>query len=180
MEAHVEAMDIYRDIDAEQSSQAFADQLRREAEHQQEIANQLTDASDHIRSSLGAVTMSELPDGVAGQANLDSDEVWIDPSAIQSDDGNTLINIEKSKDIAAHEWEHTEQSAIADQDGIEVDGQKFDEREIREAAAISVQKHTDFLSAEYQRIAADLPMNQAQRNLVREGKFSELEEQLAA
>ncbi|MBU0458434.1 hypothetical protein KJ652_00475 [Patescibacteria group bacterium] len=142
----------------------------------EEVAGQLEDTAKDVRDILGqsGITISELPDGVAGQAQLGGGSIDIDPNSIQSD-GDELINKEVAKDIRDHEVEHTKQSASANADGIEVGNQQFDAREIREAAAISVQRNTSFLSAEYQRITASLPMNEGDRELVREGKFIELE-----
>ena len=68
-----------------------------------------------------------------------------------------------------------EQSAVADANAIQVGAQEFDGRKIREAASISVQKRVDFLSAEYQAITNALPMDDTDRQLVRAGKFKELE-----
>ncbi|MDA0375773.1 MAG: hypothetical protein O3A80_00490 [bacterium] len=140
-------------------------------------ADHLDTAAKDIRSSMDAnVTMKELPGGVAGQAQLGTDNVWIDHDSIRARDGGRLIDTGIASDIAVHEEEHTKQSASADQEGIAINGQQFDAREVREAAAISVQNETKFLSAEYQKITASLPMDNEDRNLVRAGKFVELEQ----
>jgi hypothetical protein len=142
----------------------------------EETADHLDTAAKDIRSSIDAnVTMKELPGGVAGQAQLGTDNVWIDHDSIRARDGDRLIDTGIASDIAVHEEEHTKQSASADQVGIAVNGKQFDAREVREAAAISVQKETAFLSAEYQKITAALPMDAEDRILVQKGNFSELE-----
>lgn len=144
----------------------------------EEVAEHLDTAAKDIRSSIGAtVTMKELDQGVAGQAQLGTDNVWIDSQSIRSQDGDSLIDTGVASDIAVHEEEHTKQTATADQEGITINGQEFDAREVREAAAISVQENIDFLSAEYQQITANLPMNAADRELVQKGEFKELERQ---
>jgi hypothetical protein len=141
-----------------------------------EVADYLKTAASDIRSSMDAsVTMKELPGGVAGQAQLGTENVWIDHNSIRAREGSRLIDTGIASDIAVHEEEHTKQSASADQAGIEVRGQQFDAREVREAAAISVQNETKFLSAEYQKITASLPMDVEDRVLVQKGNFSELE-----
>lgn len=142
----------------------------------EDVAAHLDKAAKDIRSSIGsAVTMKELDAGVAGQAQLGTDNVWIDSNSIRSDDGDSLIDKTIAADIADHEEEHTRQSATANQEGVTIDGKEFDAREVREAAAISVQRETEFLSAEYKKITAALPMNEADRALVREGDFEGLE-----
>ncbi|MBT7337472.1 hypothetical protein HN801_02085 [Candidatus Peregrinibacteria bacterium] len=170
---------LYEDIveDNVQSSSSLASQLEQNAlDEEAEVAAHLDEAAKDIRSSIGsAMTMKELPGGVAGQAQLGTDNVWIDSNSIRASDGNSIIDTTVASDIADHEEEHTRQSAEANQEGVEINGQQFDAREVREAAAISVQKETDFLSAEYKKITAALPMNEADRALVREGDFAELE-----
>jgi hypothetical protein len=170
---------LYEDIveDNVQSSSSLASQLEQKAlDEEAEVAAHLDEAAKDIRSSIGsAMTMKELPGGVAGQAQLGTDNVWIDSNSIRASDGNSIIDTTVASDIADHEEEHTRQSAEANQEGVEINGQQFDAREVREAAAISVQKETDFLSAEYKKITAALPMNEADRALVREGDFAELE-----
>ena len=142
----------------------------------EDVATYLDEAAKDIRSSIGnAVTMTELDAGVAGQAQLGTDKVWIDSQSIRATSGDSLIDTTVASDIADHEEEHTRQSADANQEGVTINGKEFDAREVREAAAISVQRETDFLSAEYKKITAALPMNEADRALVREGDFSELE-----
>ncbi len=147
-----------------------------DGEDPEDIANDLDEAADDIHSSLGGknATMKELDPGVAGQAELGKDKMWINPKSIKSDD-EKVIDKEIAEDVALHEEEHTKQSATADADGVEINGKAFDAREIREAAAISVQYRTDFLSAEYQQITKGLPMNAEDRELVRKGKFRELQ-----
>jgi osmotically-inducible protein OsmY len=141
-----------------------------------DVAAHLDEAAKDVRSSIGnAVTMKELDAGVAGQAQLGTDKVWIDSQSIRATSGDSLIDTTVASDIADHEEEHTRQSADANQEGVTINGKEFDAREVREAAAISVQRETDFLSAEYKQITAALPMNEADRALVREGDFTELE-----
>lgn len=143
----------------------------------EEVAEHLHAAAKDVRASIGStMKITQLDDGIAGQANLGVDTVWIDSHSITAKSGNSLINTTIAADIADHEMEHTRQSATSNKEGIEVNGQQFNAREIREAAAISVQKETDFLSAEYKKITASLPMDNEDRNLVRAGKFVELEQ----
>ncbi len=144
---------------------------------EREVAQRLDEAAGDIRSALGehAPVMKELPGEVAGQAELDSSAMWVDPNSIQSD-GDRVIDRQVAQDIGDHEAEHQQQSVEADADTIRVGTQEFDGREIREAAAISVQNRRDFLSAEYQAITNALPMDEADRRLVREGRFRELEQ----
>ncbi|MCA9370581.1 MAG: hypothetical protein KC680_01310 [Candidatus Peregrinibacteria bacterium] len=167
----------------EQSASSLASELERRAreEFDTEVAEHLQNAAADIRSSLSAsFTITELPDGVAGQAQLGSDTVWIDQDSIKSRDGDRLIDTGVAEDIAAHEQEHTKQSAQSDQQSVTIHGREFDAREVREAAAISVQQNIDFLSAEYMQITAALPMDAEARMLVRKGEFSALERKLAA
>jgi len=147
-----------------------------EHEEEKEVAQRLKEAAGDIRSALGdhAPVMKELPGEVAGQAELDSSAMWVDPNSIQSD-GDRIIDRQVAQNIGDHEAEHQKQSAETDVDTIHVGTQEFDEREVREAAAISVQSRRDFLFAEYQAITNTLPMNEADRQLVRAGKFRELE-----
>lgn len=143
----------------------------------EEVAEHLDRAAKDIRSSIGStMMMKELDPGIAGQAQLGTNNVWIDSDAIRAQSGDSLINTTVAADIANHEEEHTRQSAASNQESIEVNGQQFDAREIREAAAISVQRETEFLSAEYKQITAALPMDEADRALVRKGDFSGLEQ----
>ncbi|MBU0766811.1 hypothetical protein KKF55_03440 [Patescibacteria group bacterium] len=142
----------------------------------EEVARYLEQAGNDLRSVLtkGDPTIKELPSGVAGQAQLDSNMIEIDPHSIQSDSGR-IIDKKVAENVRDHEIEHTKQSANADASGIEVNGNKFNERQIREAAAISVQTETSFLSSEYKQIMASFPMDAVDRVLVREGKFRDLE-----
>ncbi|MBT5236831.1 hypothetical protein HOL63_00490 [Candidatus Peregrinibacteria bacterium] len=142
----------------------------------EDVATYLDEAAKDIRSSIGnAVTMKELDAGVAGQAQLGTDKVWIDSQSIRATSGDSIIDTTVAADIADHEEEHTRQSADANQEEVTINGKEFDAREVREAAAISVQRETDFLSAEYKQITAALPMSEADRSLVREGDFEGLE-----
>lgn len=161
------------DISAEVRDE-LSDALESEVE---KVAAHLDEAANDIRSSIGStMTMTELENGVAGQAQLGIDKVWIDPDAIRAESGDSLIDTVVAEDIADHEEEHTRQSAASNQESIEVNGQEFDAREVREAAAISVQRETEFLSDEYKKITAALPMDASDRALVREGDFSGLEQ----
>jgi len=177
----------------EQSARELASDLRRraaelrareiDAKHEEfaedvrvEVSGVLAAAADDLDSSLGEYnpTMKQLEDGVAGQAKLDSSWMAIDPHVIGGD-GAQLIDSTMAKDIARHEAEHQQQSATADAEGIVVGIRIFNAREIREAAAISVQQRQDFLSSEYRHITASLPMDSTDRKLVRGGKFQQLE-----
>jgi hypothetical protein len=141
----------------------------------EDVAKHLEEAANGVRSSVKSTTiMEDLPDGVAGQAHLGTDSVQIDPNAIQSADQDRIIDRSIAEDVQLHEDEHTQQSPDANADGINVNGKSFDLREIREAAAISIQERTDFLSAEYKRITQELPMDAGDRELVRDGDIIEL------
>jgi len=170
------ATDISDDVRNELET-ALKDVAHNDAETQvEEIAEYLDVAAKDIRSSIGnTVIMKELDSGVAGQAQLGEGVVWIDSQSIRAQDGDSLIDTEDAHDIAIHEEEHTKQSVDANQEGVTINGKNFDAREVREAAAISVQKNINFLSAEYKKIAANLPMNADDRTMVREGDFSGLE-----
>ena len=140
------------------------------------VGDCLEETARDIADILGQsnITISELPSGIAGQAQLDGGEIDIDPDSILSN-GGRLIDRGITESIRDHEIEHTKQSSSADVSGIEIGGRKFSGREIREAAAISVQRETGFLSDEYKRIMTGLPMSACDRALVRQGEFRTLE-----
>jgi len=190
MEATAAAQDIYdEETQGEQSVRDLAESLRRHgqeavteyseiaADVRADVSHILNGAAADLDASLGAYnpTIKRLGNGIAGQARLQSSVMEIDPHAIAGD-GSQLIAVERAADIARHEAEHQRQAAVADASGIVVHGEQFDAREIREAAAISVQWQRDFLSAEYRNIAAALPMDAGARDLVRQGRFRELEQ----
>jgi|ETNmetMinimDraft_26_1059896.scaffolds.fasta_scaffold69617_2 hypothetical protein len=141
-----------------------------------EVATHLTNAASDVRTSLDHnPTMTELDGNKAGQAELESSNVWVDEDAIKARKGDRLIDTEVASDIDDHEYEHNLQSKKADQDSITVNNKTTNLEDVREAAAISVQKKTDFLSTRYKQIIADLPMDAEDRQLVRDGKISVLE-----
>lgn len=147
----------------------------------QDVADDLSEASDDITLSLGSSDpiMKQLPSNTAAQAELESDNMWVDPDAIQDDSTGRIIDVAKAQDFKDHEHEHNLQSKNADQEGIQLGNNHMDSEKVREAAAISVQKRTDFLSTSYKQIMNDLPMDEADRELVRKGEFQALEKKKA-
>jgi hypothetical protein len=148
---------------------------RAEPEEREGTADVLQEAAENLHQAFrgASPTLRKLPDDTAGEAQLGADVIRIDPQKLSGE--HTIVDRERAEDILAHEQEHTEQSAEADADAIEIHGQRFDAREIREAAAISVQRSVAFLSDEYRSIAARLTMDAEDRRLVREGRFQALE-----
>lgn len=145
-------------------------------EERKEVEKTLNQAARALRTVFegAAPTLKRLEGDTAGEAQLESSVIRIDPIKIVSEDGE-MIDRQKAEDILDHEREHTQQSSVADATEITIGAQKFDVREIREAAAISVQDHIDFLSDEYRSIAQRLTMNDEEREMVRKGRFKALE-----
>jgi hypothetical protein len=145
-------------------------------EDREDAAKKLEDAAKDIGTVFQGASpeFRKLEGDTAGEAQLESSVIRIDPTKIVSEDGE-MIDRRKAEDILEHEKEHTQQSSVADATGITIGAQKFDARQIREAAAISVQDHIDFLSDEYRSIAQRLTMDAADRELVRKGRFKALE-----
>lgn len=138
-------------------------------------ADALEQSAGDLEKTLGqhAPTLTKLGGDIAGEARLGANEIRIDPRKITGDE--TIIDVQMAEDVLAHEREHTRQSAVADAEGITIGMQQFDAREIREAAAISVQKDIRFLSDEYRSIAQRLTMDASDREFVRKGQFKALE-----
>ncbi|MDD4627838.1 MAG: hypothetical protein PHE68_00390 [Candidatus Peribacteraceae bacterium] len=145
-------------------------------EEREDTARNLEEAAQDVGdvfkgSSSG---LKKLEGNTAGEAQLDSSVIRVDPAKITFD-GGKIVDKKKAGDILLHEQEHTKQSSVADAGEITIGSQKFDARKIREAAAISVQSRIDFLSDEYRSIAQNLTMDAADRELVRKGQFKALE-----
>ncbi|OIO55749.1 hypothetical protein AUJ46_00440 [Candidatus Peregrinibacteria bacterium CG1_02_54_53] len=133
---------------------------------------------DHARGELkqafcgSSLTLKKLDDDVAGEAQLDADVICIDPCKITGGDG--IIDRHKAEDILAHEKEHTQQSFEADADSVTLGSETWQVDEVREIAAVSVQKRVDFLSERY-RTFSRVTMDAHDRSLVRAGRFRQLE-----
>lgn len=143
-------------------------------EEREEAADELEHAADDLGETFhgSSLTLRKLDEDVAGEAQLGSDMIRIDPRKITGGDG--IVDREKAEDILVHEQEHTRQSAQADAESITIGAETYDSRAIREMAAISRQKRIDFLSDEYRGFAR-VTMDEQDRVLVRAGKFRELE-----
>jgi hypothetical protein len=74
--------------------------------------------------------------------------------------------------------EHTKQSGAPDVPSIRVGSTRLEAWKVFELGAISVQKSTAFLHQSYKDIAATATITADQRQLIRDGKFRELEQQL--
>ncbi len=146
-------------------------------EEREEAADHLEQAGDDLQETLGDENpvMKKLPGDTGAQAELQSNKMWVDPTKLMKRDGDRIVDREIAQDERAHEHEHNLQSQEADAGEIAVGGRTLEAWEVREAAAISVQRRRDFLSTEYRSIIASLPMNDDDRLLVRAGKFRELE-----
>jgi hypothetical protein len=142
-------------------------------------AKKLDEAAADLRSSLGEhdPVMKDLPGDTAGQAQLQSSNMWVDAQAIRSGTGDRLINTEIAEDIGAHEARHQEQSATADAETITVKGKELNATKLREFDAMEEQSSTDFLSAEYKAIRAEVGsvLSGSDRELIKNGQFRELE-----
>jgi len=194
------ARHIYEEVIEDQPKTAYvlAEQLRARAEEERGktrvdmvhslnnpeppsagVAKHLETAASDVEEVFSGYSaqLSDLPDGVAGQAPLGGSSFEVDPESIQNETGR-LVNKQVAEAICVHEREHNRQSTQADQESISFNGNEFDERQIREAAAISLQEETGFLSDEYKQIMTELPMNSEDRNLVRLGRFAELEREM--
>lgn len=143
-------------------------------EEREEAAEELECAANDLGGTFrsASLTLKNLDEDVAGEAQLGADVIHIDPRKITG--GEDIVDRQKAADILAHEQEHTRQSVQADAETITIDTQTYDARAIREMAAISCQKRIDFLSDEY-RGFAQVTMDEQERALVRAGKFRELE-----
>ena len=130
-----------------------------------------------VETSMSGSTVEAMEDGVAGKGQLDSDQRWIDPTKAKREapGGDVLIDVMQAGDTNEHEKEHNRQSRTADASSIQVGSQRLEEWEVREAGAISVQQQIDFLSGHYRWIHSVLPVNAAERELIRQGRFRELE-----
>lgn len=145
------------------------------------IADQLEETAETLKKVFGNANpkAQELPGDTAAEARLESDEMRVDPRKIPQGNGN-VVDEQIAEGIRVHEEEHNKQKVHADAGEISVRGKTFDQREIREAAAIGVQKEEspqsiEALSGEYRAIAASLVMEGRHRSLVRQGRFRELE-----
>jgi len=169
---------------AEEVRQGLTDATRSEVaialqhsspEEQEEVADELDRAAedlDHVfRGS--SLTLKNLDENVAGEAQLGADVIHIDPKKITG--GDRIVDREKAHDILVHEQEHTKQSAQADAEEITIHGEKFSAREIREKGAMLEQESIKYLSDEYRSIAARLFLTHEDQTLVRAGRFRELE-----
>ncbi|MDO8468986.1 MAG: hypothetical protein Q7S29_04485 [Candidatus Peribacter sp.] len=143
-------------------------------EERAETADELEHAADDLGEAFhgSSLTLQKLDEDVAGEAQLGTDVIRIDPQKLAG--GDRIVDREKAQDILVHEQEHTQQSAQADAETITIDARTYDARAIREMAAISRQKRIDFLSDEYRGFAR-VTMDEQDRALVRAGKFRELE-----
>lgn len=130
-----------------------------------------------VQTSMKGSTVETMEDGVAGKGQLDSDRRWIDPLKAKHSaaGGDVLIDVSKAVNTNRHEEEHNRQSLTADAASIRIGNQRLEEWEVREAGAISVQDRIDFLSGHYRWIHSVLPVNAAERDLIRRGEFRELE-----
>ena len=97
----------------------------------------------------------------------------MDPTKLAEGQGKVVDEV-MAQDIHDHEEEHNHQSAEADAEEIRIGADTWDAREVREIAAVSVQRRIDFLSTEYRGFAR-VKMNERHRTLVRQGRFRELE-----
>src|SRR3989339_72716 len=143
-------------------------------EERTETAAELQHAADDLDEAFrgSSLTLKKLDDDVAGEAQLGTNTIRIDPGKLTGADG--IIDVEKAKEILVHEQEHTQQSAQADAETVTIGREAYDTRAVREMAAISCQKRIDFLSDEYRRFA-QVTMDEGDRALVRAGRFRELE-----
>ncbi|MDD5102864.1 MAG: hypothetical protein PHX93_00525 [Candidatus Peribacteraceae bacterium] len=143
-------------------------------EERDEAAHVLEHAAEDLNQAFrgSSLTLKKLDDDVAGEAQLGTDVIRIDPKKITGGDG--VVDSEKAKDILVHEQEHTRQSAQADAETVTISAETYDARAIREMAAISRQKRIDFLSDEYRGFAR-VTMDEQDRALVRAGQFHDLE-----
>lgn len=140
------------------------------------IAKDMDETAQAVESTLKSDTVvKELPQGVAGQAELGTDNVWVDPEAIMSGAEEQVIDETVARNVAVHEEEHTKQSQTADQATVTVGNRTFDATEVREAGAILEQDDKSFLSAEYQSIDKDFGADPEDQRLIRAGRFRELE-----
>lgn len=168
---------------AEEVCQGLTDSTRSEVEtalehsvpeDREETADELERAADDLGEAFhgSSLTLKELDEDVAGEAQLGTDVIHIDPRKLTGTD--RLVDREKAQDILVHEQEHTRQSAQADAESVTIGAETYDARAIREMAAISRQKRIDFLSDEYRGFAR-VTMDEQDRALVRAGKFRDLE-----
>lgn len=141
------------------------------------VATILRKTSRAVGTSMKGATIETMEDGIAGKGQLDSDKMWIDPLKAKRENpgGDVLIDVAQAEDTKNHELEHNRQSATADAEQITVPGATLEAWEVREAGSISVQKRVDFLCTRYKQIHALLPVNEAERELIRQGRFRELE-----
>ena len=179
MESLEEAQAIYEET--AKSGECSVDTLAGKVEHQaddalEEVAHHLIKTAKDLRGALRKYnpTMKRLEDDTAGQAELNSSSMWIDPEKIIANNGADVIDSDLAEDIGRHEKEHQQQFAISDAHEIQIGSTTYDERKIREAAAISVMKSREELSDEYKAIAS-LTMDKEDRDLVRKGRFLDLE-----
>ncbi len=137
-------------------------------------ADKIDHAADDLAHAFqgSSLTLKKLDGDRAGEAQLGADVIRIDPQKLTGDE--EIVDTARAADILAHEKEHTQQSETADTEKITLGSKTWDAREVREIAAVSVQKRIDFLSDEY-RAFATVTMDAHDRSLVRAGRFRQLE-----
>jgi len=144
-------------------------------EEREAVADQLEDTAALLKKVFGnaAPTAKKLPGDTAAQARLQSTEMQVDPLKLAQGEGEVVDEV-IATDLRNHELEHNHQSTEADAEEVTIGTDTWDAGEVREIAAVSVQRRIDFLSTKY-RGYAKVKMNDQHRSLVRQGRFRELE-----
>lgn len=144
-------------------------------QEREEVADQLEETAETLRKVFGkaAPTVQKLPGDTAAEAKLASTEMHVDPLKIARGE-REIVDEEIAEDIYYHELEHNHQSEQSDTEAITIGIATWKDDEVREIAAVSVQKRVDFLSATYRRFAL-VTMDEQDRALVRAGRFKALE-----
>lgn len=143
------------------------------------VAQTLRKTASDLRTCLAGARIKEFSDNTLGQARLGQSGYTADVRKVKrrqpGTDGASLLDASMAADLRAHELEHTKQKGFFDAPSIVINRKRLEAWKVFELGAISVQKRTDFVSDEYQDIAATTTISAEERQLIRDGKFRELE-----
>lgn len=158
-----------------------ANAIERQGGEDAPAAKILRTTAGDVRRCLGEATIEEFDDNTMGQARRGQSGFTADLRKVKAEktEGPSLIDAAVADDLAEHELEHTKQKGPPDAPSIQVGVTRLDAWEVFELGAISVQKSTHFLDPTYKEIAATATISAGQRQLIRDGKFRELEQQLS-
>jgi hypothetical protein len=157
-----------------------ADVAEREGGEDAPAAKILRTTAGDVRRCLGEATIEELDGNIMGQARRGESGFTADLRKVKTEKraAPSLLDADVAIDLKNHELEHTKQSGAPDVPSIRVGSTRLEAWKVFELGAISVQKSTAFLHQSYKDIAATATITADQRQLIRDGKFRELEQQL--